>query len=76
MCARSAARGGGPWASFFRVALPLARPAIVVGVSLVMMEALNDFGTVQHFAVATLTAGVYDVWLNMSSTSGGAQPRW
>ena len=65
--------GRGPWASFFRVALPLARPAIVVGVSLVMMEALNDFGTVQHFAVATLTAGVYDVWLNMSSTSGAAQ---
>jgi iron(III) transport system permease protein len=65
--------GRGPWASFFRVALPLARPAIVVGVSLVMMEALNDFGTVQHFAVATLTAGVYDIWLNMSSTSGAAQ---
>jgi iron(III) transport system permease protein len=65
--------GRGPWASFFRVALPLARPAVVVGVSLVMMEALNDFGTVQHFAVATLTAGVYDVWLNMSSTSGAAQ---
>ncbi|HYN38692.1 MAG TPA: ABC transporter permease subunit, partial [Rhodospirillales bacterium] len=34
---------------------------------------LNDFGTVQHFAVATLTAGVYDVWLNMSSTAGAAQ---
>jgi iron(III) transport system permease protein len=65
--------GRGPWASFFRVALPLARPAIVVGVSLVMMEALNDFGTVQHFAISTLTAGVYDVWLNMSSTSGAAQ---
>ena len=65
--------GRGPWASFFQVALPLARPAIVVGVSLVMMETLNDFGTVQHFAVTTLTAGIFDVWLNMSSTAGAAQ---
>lgn len=65
--------GRGPWGSFFGVALPLARPAIVVGLSLVMMETLNDFGTVQHFAVSTLTAGVYDVWLNMSSTAGAAQ---
>lgn len=75
VCVLEASRtlGCGPWRSFFRVALPLARPAIVVGVSLVMMETLNDFGTVQHFAVATLTAGVYDVWLNMSSTAGAAQ---
>jgi iron(III) transport system permease protein len=65
--------GCGPVGSFFRVALPLARPAIVVGVALVMMETLNDFGTVQHFAVATLTAGVYDVWLSMNSTAGAAQ---
>jgi iron(III) transport system permease protein len=65
--------GRGAWGSFWGVALPLARPAIVVGVSLVMMETLNDFGTVQHFAVSTLTAGVYDVWLNMSSTAGAAQ---
>jgi len=65
--------GRDPWGSFFGVALPLARPAIVVGLSLVMMETLNDFGTVQHFAVSTLTAGVYDVWLNMSSTAGAAQ---
>lgn len=65
--------GRGAWGSFWGVALPLARPAIVVGVSLVMMETLNDFGTVQHFAVSTLTAGIYDVWLNMSSTAGAAQ---
>ncbi len=65
--------GRGPWRSFFDVALPLARPAIVVGVSLVMMETLNDFGTVDYFAVPTFTAGIYDVWLNMNSTSGAAQ---
>jgi len=65
--------GKGPWSSFFRVALPLARPAIAVGVSLVLMEVLNDFGTVDFFAVNTFTAGIYDVWLNMNSTSGAAQ---
>ena len=75
VCVLEASRtlGRGPWRSFLSVALPLARPAVVVGVSLVLMETLNDFGTVQHFAVATLTAGVYDVWLNMNSTAGAAQ---
>lgn len=65
--------GRGPWRSFFSVALPLARPAIVVGVSLVLMETLNDFGTVDFFAVETFTTGIYDVWLNMNNTSGAAQ---
>ncbi len=65
--------GQGPWQTFRRVALPLARPAIAVGVSLVMMETLNDFGTVDFFAVATFTAGIFDVWLNMNSPSGAAQ---
>jgi iron(III) transport system permease protein len=65
--------GLGPWRSFFRIGMPLARPALVVGVSLVMMETLNDFGTVDYFAVATFTAGIYDVWLNMNSTAGAAQ---
>ena len=65
--------GRGPWAAFFKVALPLSRPAIVIGVSLVLMEALNDFGTVDFFAVKTFTAGIYDVWLNMNSVAGAAQ---
>ena len=65
--------GKSPWRGFLSVALPLARPAIVVGVSLVLMEVLNDFGTVDFFAVATFTAGIYDVWLNMNSISGAAQ---
>lgn len=62
-----------PAAALRRVTLPLARPAIVVGVSLVMMEALADFGTVEHFAVATLTLGVYDAWMNMGSATAAAQ---
>ncbi len=65
--------GCGPWRNFFTIALPMARPAIVVGVSLVMMEVLNDFGTVDFFAVQTFTAGIYDVWLNMNNPAGAAQ---
>lgn len=59
--------------TFFSVVLPVARPAIAVGLSLVLMEALNDFGTVDFFAVRTLTAGLFDTWLNLSSIGGAAQ---
>ncbi len=59
--------------SFWRVALPSARPAIAVGLALTLMEALNDFGTVDYFAVRTLTAGIFNVWLNMGSVRGAAQ---
>ncbi len=65
--------GRGPWRNFFTIALPLARPALVVGISLVLMEVLNDFGTVDFFAVKTFTAGIYDVWLNMGNVGGAAQ---
>ena len=65
--------GRGPVASFFTVAAPLARPAIAVGVTLALMETLNEFGTIDFFAVPTLTAGIFDVWLNMDSTAGAAQ---
>ena len=65
--------GCNPWQSFRRVALPMARPAIAVGAALAMMETLNDFGTVDYFAVRTLTAGVYNVWLKMQNVGGAAQ---
>ena len=65
--------GRSPVASFFTVAMPLARPAIAVGAALALMETLNEFGTVDFFAVPTLTAGIFDVWLNMDSTAGAAQ---
>ena len=75
VCVLEASRvlGRGPWRSFFSVALPLARPAIIVGVSLVLMETLNDFGTVDFFAVNTFTLGIFDVWLNMNNVAGAAQ---
>lgn len=59
--------------TFFSVVLPVARPAIAVGLSLVLMETLNDFGTVDFFAVRTLTAGLFDTWRNLSSIGGAAQ---
>jgi len=65
--------GSSPLRFFFRVSLPIARPAIAVGLALVLMETLNDFGTVDYFAVRTLTAGLYDTWLNMGNLGGAAQ---
>ena len=75
VCVLEASRvlGRGPYRSFFSVALPLARPAIIIGISLVLMETLNDFGTVDFFAVSTFTLGIYDVWLNMNNVAGAAQ---
>ena len=58
---------------FFAVALPLARPAIIAGLALVLMETISDFGTVDYFAIETLTLGVFNVWLGMNSLSGAAQ---
>ncbi len=65
--------GCSTWAAFRRISLPMARPSIVVGLALVMMETLNDFGTVDYFSVQTLTTGLFNVWLIMNNTSGGAQ---
>ncbi len=65
--------GGRSHSRFFKVALPMARPAIAVGLAMALMETLNDFGTVDYFAVRTLTAGLYDVWLGMNNLGGGAQ---
>ncbi|NEP10044.1 MAG: iron ABC transporter permease [Symploca sp. SIO2C1] len=74
-CTLEASRslGCGPWRSFFTVALPLARPAIVAGLSLVLMETLNDFGTVQYFGVETFTTGIYRTWFGLGERAGAAQ---
>lgn len=65
--------GRGPWRSFFTVALPLARPGIVAGLALVLMEVLADFGTVQYFAVNTFTTGIYRTWFAMGEPTAAAQ---
>ncbi|HEU0222681.1 MAG TPA: ABC transporter permease subunit, partial [Paracoccaceae bacterium] len=67
------ALGCGPWGSFRRVALPLARPAIAIGTAVAMMETLNDFGAVDYFAVQTLTTGIFTVWLEGRNAGGAAQ---
>ena len=65
--------GGGPVNTFISVALPSARPAIIVGMSLALMETMNDYGTVDFFAIPTLTVGLIDIWLGMNSLSSAAQ---
>jgi iron(III) transport system permease protein len=60
-------------ALFWRVALPLARPAIVVGVTLVMLEALNDIGASEFLGVRTLTVSIYATWVTRSDLPGAAQ---
>ncbi|MFG6157864.1 ABC transporter permease [Halomonas sp. 1390] len=65
--------GRGPWRLFSSVALPLARPAIVGGVSLALMETLNEFGAVQYFGVDTFTTGIYRTWFGMGEQVAAAQ---
>lgn len=60
--------GVGPVRSFFQVALPMARPAIIAGLTLALMETLADFGTVEHFGVAAFTTGIYRTWTGFGDT--------
>jgi iron(III) transport system permease protein len=59
--------------SFFRVALPMARPWISAGVLLVVMETLADFGTVAVFNYDTLTTGIYKAWYGLFSLAAASQ---
>ena len=61
------------WGAFFSVALPLARPAIAVGVSLAMMECLNDIGAAGFFGIRTLSVGIYTTWLAEGNLGGASQ---
>ncbi len=65
--------GCSPWRSFWRISLPLARPAIAISVALVAMESLADFAVVHYFAVPTLTTAVYDTWLGYGSLAAAAR---
>ncbi len=65
--------GAGPMRAFTRVVLPLARPAIAIGVILCLMETINDIGAMEFFGVTTLTFAIFDTWLNRGSLSGAAQ---
>ena len=58
---------------FLYVALPMARPAIIAGLSLVLMETISDFGTVEFLAVETVTLGIFNLWLGMNNFSAASQ---
>ena len=75
VCALEVSRtlGCSPWRSFQRVALPLARPAIVAGTALALMETLADFGTVSFFGVPTFTTGIVRSWISFGDPIGAAQ---
>lgn len=65
--------GYSTWQSFFRVAIPVARPGIAAGLALALMETLNDFGTVEYFGVQTFTTGIYRTWFGLGERPAAAQ---
>ncbi|WBU59749.1 ABC transporter permease [Paracoccus albus] len=65
--------GAGPLRIFWRVVVPLARPAIAAGMALALMETLNDIGAAEFLGVRTLTVTVYSTWLNRTDLPGAAQ---
>ncbi|WP_371036899.1 ABC transporter permease [Rhodosalinus sp. FB01] len=67
------ALGQGPWGAFFRVSLPMARPAIAGGVLLAVMETIADFGTGSYFGVQTFAVGIYQSWFSMADRAAAAQ---
>ncbi|MDE4132440.1 iron ABC transporter permease [Phaeobacter sp. QD34_3] len=67
------ALGKSAWQAFWRVSLPMARPAIASGVLLAVMETIADFGTVSYFGVQTFATGIYTSWFALADRAGAAQ---
>lgn len=65
--------GARPWQLVRDISLPLARPALAVGVALALLETLNDIGASEYLGVQTLTLSVFTTWLNRGSLGGAAQ---
>lgn len=65
--------GASRYQSFFNIALPMARPAIITGLSLALMETLADFGTVQYFGISTFTTGIYRTWFSFGDSAAASQ---
>lgn len=65
--------GDSPLKGFLSVAVPLARPAIITGVSLALMETLADYGTVQYFGISTFTTGIFSAWYGLDDSVTSAQ---
>lgn len=67
------ALGSNAMAAFWKVSLPMARPAIAAGVLLAVMETIADFGTVYYFGVHTFATGIYSTWFSMADRAAAAQ---
>ena len=65
--------GASSWEVFFKVALPLARPALAAGLTLALLETLNDIGASEFLGISTLTVAIYTTWLSRSNLGGAAQ---
>jgi iron(III) transport system permease protein len=65
--------GARRWQEFVRVSLPMARPALAVGLALVLLETLNDIGASEYLGVRTMTVSIFTTWLNQGSLAGAAQ---
>lgn len=65
--------GASRWSIFTRISLPMARPALAVGLALVALETLNDIGASEYLGIHTLTVAIFTTWLNRGSLAGAAQ---
>ncbi|MGB0446413.1 MAG: ABC transporter permease [Pseudomonadales bacterium] len=65
--------GYGRWQAWFKVVIPMARPAIIAGLTLALMETLADYGTVQYFGVTTFTTGIFRTFYGLGDTAGASQ---
>ena len=59
--------------AFFRLVLPMARPAIFAGMALALMEVLADYGAVSYFGVETFATGIFKAWLSFSDRLAAVQ---
>jgi iron(III) transport system permease protein len=61
--------GSGSWTTFFRIALPVSRPAFIGGLMLVLMEVLNDYGAVKYYGISTFTTGIFRAWFSLGDAN-------
>lgn len=65
--------GAGRWVQFFSIALPAARPFIIVGLTLVIMEALADYGTMDYFGIKVFSTVIYDSWAGYGDVTAASR---
>lgn len=65
--------GASKWSQFFNIALPPARPFIVVGLMLVIMEVLADYGTMDYFGIKVFSTVIYDSWAGYGDVTAAAR---